>query len=218
MKQDNYGGNNYQTQTGENNTNFFGGQHQHYHSPPQPSLEESILEEYYKKAGELISDSYVRNCEPFIDERCNSSLGRLQSGLRLTSEKTRDIKEEILKLCENYGEPFRQHIQDLKSILSEYGAFSHQVHEWLEDCPKFLRDRQFVGVACSLVGYQLYVEDNIEAASGFISEVIRSYPDSPSAYVTQGLIYCKQGNLKQSLKTINQRNASMRSKRIELRK
>ena len=36
MNQQNFGGENYQTETGSNNTNFFGGQHQHYHPEAHP--------------------------------------------------------------------------------------------------------------------------------------------------------------------------------------
>jgi len=176
------------------------------------SLEENILAKYYEKAGKFICESYVRNREPFIDDRCNDNLKRLQSSLQLLPGKTKDINEEVLKLCdineevlklcESYGEPFKEQIQELKFILQNYGACSVQAQEWLEDCPKFIRDQQFVGTACSLVGYQLYVEGAIETASDFIKKLINSYPDSPLAYVTQGLIHYRQGKLKQSLEIV----------------
>ncbi|MEH2250170.1 hypothetical protein [Nostoc sp.] len=129
-------------------------------------------------------------------------MNRLQGGFLLDPKKTRDFNEEILKLCESYGEPFKNHIQDLKLIIQKYGVFSNQVQEWLYDCPKFLRSQQFVGTACSLVGYQLYIVDAIEDASKFVNELLEIYPDTALAYVTQVLICCKKGKFKQSLETI----------------
>jgi tetratricopeptide (TPR) repeat protein len=113
------------------------------------------------------------------------------------------INGEILGLCQIYTKPFQKCIQELKIQILQYGAFSKEVSDWLEDCPQFLVDPGFVATAYSLVGYQLFKEGAITTASDFLDKLIDNYPNVPLAYVTKGFILYKQGDLRRSLSIIS---------------
>ena len=127
---------------------------------------------------------------------------REQTGISL--EQAKAVETKVLENCLDYEKKIQKYKQVLvDELLQTGGTLDQKVCNRLKDLQKVLRiDNETISVIYTSLGNDLSRQGNVEGAVNLFKEAISINSKNSSAHMGLGLIFYKQGKLKDAIKKL----------------